>query len=113
MYVVLEGGVKLTKGDRVIAELGKGQHFGEMALIDRSVRSATAITTVKSRFVCIQRKEFFDLIKREPPLAVKLLWSFVQVLGTRLRKTTDDLGQALHGENNAGEATEKENQSQD
>ena len=113
MYIVLDGSVKLTKGDLTVAELGKGQHFGEMALIDRSVRSATAIPTTKARLVSIPRKEFFDFIKREPQTAVKLLWAFVQVLGTRLRKTTDDLGQALHGDKKAGEATEKANQSQD
>ena len=31
-----------SKGDKIVAELGRGQHFGEMALVDRSVRSLTA-----------------------------------------------------------------------
>ena len=105
--------MKLTKGETTVAELGRGQHFGEMALVDRSVRSLNATAAGKARLVCISRKDFFDLIKREPTTAVKLLWSFVQVLGARLRKTTSDLGEALHGEKTHGEATEKDNLFQD
>jgi hypothetical protein len=43
---------------------------------------------------------------------VKMLWSFVQVLGQRLRKTTDDLSDALHGDKH-GQQTEQDNQVQD
>jgi PPM family protein phosphatase len=112
MYVVLSGNVRLTKGDTVVAELGRGHHFGEMSLIDRSVRSLTAIATETTRLVVISRKEFYDIIKREPASAVKMLWSFVQVLGQRLRKTTSDLSDALHGDRH-GEDTEAENLFQD
>ena len=46
----------------------------------------------------IRRKDFYAIIKKEPGLSVKLLWSFVQVLAERLRKTTADLSGALRGE---------------
>lgn len=98
MYVVLTGSVRLTKGELAVAELGKGHHFGEMALVDRSVRSLTAVATEASRLVVLKRKDFYEIIKKEPELATKLLWSFVQVLGARLRKTTSDLSDALHGD---------------
>jgi serine/threonine protein phosphatase PrpC/CRP-like cAMP-binding protein len=113
MYVVLDGNVRLTRGDAKVAELGRGQHFGEMALVDRSVRSLTATATASgTRLLAIARKDFYDLIKREPQTAVKLLWAFVQVLGARLRKTTSDLGDALHGDKH-GQETEQENLFQD
>ncbi len=108
MYVVLSGAVRLTKGDTTVAELGRGHHFGEMALVDRSVRSLTATATEGTRLVVIHRKDFYEIIKREPASAVKMLWSFVQVLGQRLRKTTGDLSEALHGDRH-GEETETEN----
>ncbi|HUJ59286.1 MAG TPA: cyclic nucleotide-binding domain-containing protein [Kofleriaceae bacterium] len=92
MYAVLSGTVRLIKDDTPVAELGRGQHFGEMALIDRSVRSLTAVAVGETRLVIIRRKDFYDIIKREPASAVKLLWAFVQVLGARLRKTTSELG---------------------
>jgi serine/threonine protein phosphatase PrpC len=112
MYVVLSGNVRLTKGETVVAELARGQHFGEMALVDRSVRSLSATAVAPTRLVVIHRKDFYELIKREPPLAVKLLWAFVQVLGLRLRKTTSDLSDALHGDRH-GQMTEEENLFQD
>jgi serine/threonine protein phosphatase PrpC len=112
MYVVLSGSVKLTKGDTLVAELGRGHHFGEMALVDRSVRSLTATAGPDSRLIIINRKDFYEIIKREPASAVKMLWSFVQVLGQRLRKTTSDLSDALHGDRH-GQETEEENLFQD
>jgi serine/threonine protein phosphatase PrpC len=112
MYVVLAGSVKLNKGEKVVAELGRGHHFGEMALVDRSVRSLTATAAGGTRLVVITRKDFYDIIKREPASAVKMLWSFVQVLGQRLRKTTNDLSDALHGDRHGAE-TEEENLFQD
>jgi serine/threonine protein phosphatase PrpC/CRP-like cAMP-binding protein len=114
MYVVLTGHVQLVSGNDVVAELGRGQHFGEMSLVDRSVRSLSAIATGSepTQLVAISRKDFYDIIKREPASAVKMLWAFVQVLGARLRKTTNDLSDALHGDRH-GEETEQENLFQD
>jgi CRP-like cAMP-binding protein len=83
-----------------------------MALVDRSVRSLTARATEGTRLVVIHRKDFYEIIKREPALATKMLWSFVQVLGQRLRKTTNDLSDALHGDRH-GQETEAENLFQD
>ena len=112
MYVVLTGAVRLKKADVTVADLGKGQHFGEMALVDRSVRSLSALATDASRLVVLKRKDFYEIIKKEPELATKLLWSFVQVLGARLRKTTSDLTDALHGDRH-GTDTAAENLFQD
>jgi CRP-like cAMP-binding protein len=98
MYVVVSGTVGLSKDSLEVAELGRGQHFGEMALIDRTVRSLTASAKDDARLLAIKRTDFYAIIKKEPTLSVKLLWSFVQVLGSRLRKTTADLTGALKGE---------------
>ncbi len=113
MYVVMSGTVRLAKGGATIAELGKGQHFGEMSLVDRSMRSLTATATGATRLAMIRRKDFYDIIRKEPELAVKLLWSFVQVLGARLRKTTSDLSDALHGDKHSTLETTAENLFQD
>ncbi|MDQ3369352.1 MAG: cyclic nucleotide-binding domain-containing protein [Myxococcota bacterium] len=112
MYVVLSGSVRLTKGETVVAELGRGMHFGEMSLVDRSMRSLTATALEDTRLLTVTRKDFYEIIKREPALATKMLWSFVQVLGQRLRKTTSDLSDALQGDRH-GQQTESENLFQD
>jgi len=105
MFVVMTGSVRVSKGGVTVAELRRGQHFGEMSLVDRSVRSLTAVASDQTRLAVIRRKDFYDIIKKESQLAVKLLWSFVQVLGARLRKTTSDLSDALHGDRHGFETT--------
>jgi hypothetical protein len=42
----------------------------------------------------LRRKDFYEIIRKEPVLATKLLWSFVGVLTERLRKTTAELSGA-------------------
>lgn len=118
MFVVLAGTVELRNEVTVVAELHRGQHFGEMSLVDRSVRSLTAVAAGDegARLVSILRTDFYDVIKKEPASAVKMLWAFVQVLGERLRKTTHDLSEALHGDQagaKPGEDTEQKNKLQD
>ena len=112
MYVVISGSVQLSKHDKAVTALGRGHHFGELALVDRSVRSLTARAVEPTRLVVVQRKDFYDIVKREPALAVKLLWAFVQVLGQRLKKTTADLSDALDGDKH-GRVTEADNDAQD
>ncbi len=106
MHVVLGGSVSMLKGDVTIAELGKGEHFGEMSLVDRSTRSLTATARDHTLLLSIRRKEFYGIIKQEPTLAVKLLWSFVQTLALRLRKTTQDMSSAAKGEH-SGEPSDE------
>lgn len=91
LYVVLRGKVLLTKHDLFLAEIGPGGHLGEMALIDASPRTTTATAEAPTKLIVISRKDFQDILRKEPPLAIKLLWSFVQVVAERLRHTTEEL----------------------
>ena len=74
--------------------LGPGVHFGEMALVDRSPRSASVRARGDTRLMSLSRKSFFGLVRTEPVLSSKLLWSFVQGLSQRLRATNDALSDA-------------------
>jgi hypothetical protein len=94
LFIVLSGKVRLHKKEAFITNFGRGAHFGEMALVDRSPRSASATAEEASRALVLRRREFYEIIRKEPALATKLLWSFVQVLTERLRKTTADLSGA-------------------
>jgi serine/threonine protein phosphatase PrpC/CRP-like cAMP-binding protein len=90
-FVVLEGDVEISKAGVVLAELGPGGHFGEMAMVDKSPRSATARAKSKVKLIQVNRQAFYDLMRRDPIMSVKLLWSFIQVLNTRLRMTNAEL----------------------
>jgi len=84
----------VEKNGMGIAELRTGGHFGEMALVDNSPRSATVRALEPTRAVAISRAELMSLMKRESVLAVKLLWTLVQVLSERLRTMNSDLSDA-------------------
>jgi serine/threonine protein phosphatase PrpC/CRP-like cAMP-binding protein len=94
LFIILSGKVRLHKAEAFITHLERGAHFGEMALVDRSPRSASATADEPSRVLMLRRRDFYEIIRKEPVLATKLLWSFVQVLTERLRKTTADLSGA-------------------
>ena len=94
MFIILSGTVKLHKGDTFLTTLTRGAHLGEMALADRMPRSASATAEEPSRALMLRRKDFFEIIRKEPVLATKLLWAFVNVLTDRLRKTTAELSGA-------------------
>ena len=94
-YVTLEGELAVLKGDTEVASLDQGTHFGEMAMVDRSPRSATVVAKVPTRLLSVHRDTFYELLRKDPQLAVKLLWSFVQVLTVRLRRSTTELAHQL------------------
>jgi serine/threonine protein phosphatase PrpC len=94
LYIVLAGKVAVSSGGQDIVDLHPGVHFGEMALVDQSPRSATITAKEPTRLLVVQRRSFYTLIRKEPVLAVKLLWSFVQVLSRRLRETNEQLSGA-------------------
>jgi serine/threonine protein phosphatase PrpC len=94
MFILLKGKIRVHKNEAFITYLAPGSHMGEMALVDRSRRSASATAEEKSRLLTLKRKDFYQIIRKDPTLSVKLLWSFVQVLTDRLRKTTADLSGA-------------------
>jgi PPM family protein phosphatase len=93
LYLLVKGRVRVEAGGVGIAELRTGGHFGEMGLVDHAPRSATVRATEPTRAMVIARSELMQLMKREPILAVKLLWSFVQVLSDRLRATNSELSE--------------------
>ena len=94
LFVVIRGRVAIEKDGVSIAELRAGGHFGEMGLIDNAPRSATVRALDATRAMVVSRQDLMALMKRESILAVKLLWSFVQVLSDRLRETNTELSEA-------------------
>jgi PPM family protein phosphatase len=94
LFVVLSGRVRVQKGDTPIVELGPGEHFGEMALIDRAPRSASVRTLEETRLLAMKRRDFLGIVKQDRETGVKLLWQFLGVLSHRLRDTSRELDAA-------------------
>lgn len=94
LFIVLDGKVDVTAGDQKLATLTRGEHFGEMALIRSQPRSATVKSDGVSELMVVRRQEFFEILRTEHQLAVKLLWQFLGVLSDRLADTSRELGNA-------------------
>jgi CRP-like cAMP-binding protein len=73
MYVVLEGRLAVSIGDKLVEKIGPGGVFGEMALVDRTPRLATVVSETDCGLLAIGRNTFLDLIKASPDFAVSLL----------------------------------------
>ena len=88
-YVIVEGRAKVVKGRIVTAqgeaELGAGDFFGELALLDGEVRAATVIAASQLQTIRIERTSFRRLLRDEPGLALKLL----EGMARRTRKILD------------------------
>jgi CRP/FNR family cyclic AMP-dependent transcriptional regulator len=82
LYVVQQGEVELRVHDRVVALVGPGGILGEMALIDRQPRSATAVATIDSVLVPVDEAHFLRLIQQTPNFALQVM----RVMADRLRK---------------------------
>ena len=82
MYVVRDGSVTLSIGDQVVETVGPGGLFGEMAVIDREPRSATAIAESDVTLVSIDKRRFWFLVQETPYFAEIVM----RVMAQRLRR---------------------------
>lgn len=82
MYVVLEGSVDIAIHNNVVATIGPGSMFGEMALITRGERVASAIARTDCILLAISRNLFLDLACSNPKFAISLLGA----VGNRARQ---------------------------
>jgi len=90
LYVVLDGEVEIAKvsgaSKTVIVTLGKGEFFGEMAVIDGSPRSATAIAAAShTRVMRINHARFVYLVSQQPAFALMIM----DALSKRLRLSNE------------------------
>ena len=73
MYIVLEGKVAISIKGGIVARAGPGGVFGEMALVDQSVRAATATAETPCTLLAINRNLFLHLVKTSPAFGAALL----------------------------------------
>ena len=67
-YVIVEGTVRVQKGERPIRSMTAGGFLGEVALIDRRPRTATATCTTDCRLLVVERHEFDRLLDTFPAI---------------------------------------------
>ncbi len=94
MFVTVDGKLRASIDGTELRIFQPGDHFGEMALLGEQPRAATVTAVDASDVLVIRRDRFFELIRGDAHLAVKLLWQFLAVLSQRLAQTSHDLRDA-------------------
>lgn len=93
MYIIQAGTIDILyepTGD-TLAELTDGDFFGELALLNETPRSATAIARTDSVLYGLFRPDLLDLVERDPSLGVQVLLRMGQVLSERLIHTNEQV----------------------
>jgi len=96
MYLIESGRVRISvtdddKKEIVLAELARGDYFGEMAIIDGKQRSADASVVEPARFAVLSRESFLGFIQSNPTVALEML----SATFSRLRHTDKMLQQRV------------------
>jgi CRP-like cAMP-binding protein len=98
MYVVQAGLVEVIvsrdSNTRVMAVLGPGEFFGEMALFDRDVRMATVRALGQARVLSVDRRNLMRRIHEDPSLAYRMLLKMsqrIRDLSTEVARLDEDL----------------------
>ena len=87
MYVVRSGMVAIVASGTILENVGPNGIFGEMALIDGSPRSATAIAREATEVAVINERAFLYLVEKNPGFALDVM----RLLTQRLRRTTENM----------------------
>jgi CRP/FNR family transcriptional regulator, cyclic AMP receptor protein len=72
-FVLLEGTVEVVRDGKPVATLGKGDFFGELALISNIPRTATVTATSPVRTLVVFGRDFRRLLQEDPGIATKVL----------------------------------------
>jgi CRP-like cAMP-binding protein len=104
MYIIQEGTVeisrtltlKITRSDfgqkeKTFIRLGGGFFFGEMALLENDVRSATVTTVTECSFFVMLNQDFDRHCEKLPEIGYHILRNIARTLATRLRRNNQDI----------------------
>jgi uncharacterized membrane protein len=107
MYIIERGKIRIcvraTDGREVmLTELGRGDFFGEMALLDGQRRSADAVVAEDARLAVLSREHFLSFMRSNPNVALEMLTA----LANRLRRTDELLRRSATRNVNVEEAAQ-------
>lgn len=88
MYIVLQGQIKVFRGNRVIDFIKPGDYFGEMAIIENQPRSASVAALEDAVLLQVPLEVFHEYFSRQP----KSLVAMMRTLSQRVRRDLEILG---------------------
>jgi len=81
-FVIVEGAARVDVKDKEVRRLGPGDYFGEMALIDRSRRSATVTAVTALKCFVMTQWQFRPFATEHPDVA----WALLEAMVRRVRE---------------------------
>jgi CRP/FNR family cyclic AMP-dependent transcriptional regulator len=81
-FIIVTGRAAVTRNGKKVAGLGPGDHFGEMALLDRHPRSASVVSETDMDLLVLSQRQFNGLLNLVPTIARKML----AAMANRLRE---------------------------
>jgi CRP/FNR family transcriptional regulator, cyclic AMP receptor protein len=72
-FVLVDGSAEVRKGKRKVSTLGRGDFFGEIALVSQRPRTATVTTTSPARTLVVTEQSFRSLLESAPDVQRKVL----------------------------------------
>lgn len=95
LYIVQEGEIRITQNtldnkQYDVVKFGRGEFFGEMALLDNARRSASAIAVRDSTLTVLFRPDLEDFIDRYPKVGIEILKGMAKIIATRLRNVNEE-----------------------
>jgi CRP-like cAMP-binding protein len=82
--VILEGAAEVHQDGRHLNTLGKGDFFGEIALVTKQPRTATVTTTAPMRALVITDRDFLTLLKHSPEVGQGIVEALAERLAPQL-----------------------------
>ncbi len=99
MYIIARGSVEITVVEpdgetSVITNLKRGDFFGELSLVEENgKRTANAIATEDSVLIGFFKPDLAAILQTAPAIGAKITTNLAEVLGRRLKLTTDKISQ--------------------
>lgn len=98
MFIIITGQIDIQiptdSTPLLLASLSSGAFMGELALLDDSPRSATAVAAIDTQAIAFFRSDLNKLLETDANLASKILKSLALIIGQRLKLTNQQLLQA-------------------
>jgi CRP-like cAMP-binding protein len=79
-FVIVDGRAAVTVAGKTVAELGPGDHFGELAMISRNARGATVTAAATTRCLVIAFADFRAFVRQNGDVAWKLLEHLADII---------------------------------
>jgi len=99
MYIIQSGKVRISKRvrnvEKTLVILGKGEFFGEMAILNNRPRSATAMVIEDCKILMIDRKTFDTMIRNNSEIAIRI----IKKLAARLQEADNQIENLLLKDN--------------